>query len=917
MTPAHHHTPGAPRRPWIDAIAVFALGRPWLVLGLVLLVSAAAAAVLPRLGMTTSRTEMVSADNPYQARMVRFQERFGHPDMPVVLIEGGEPEDRRAVVDALARELAGDPLYAGRVLARFDAAAVAEILLLDRPSVLGDIVRALPEGTSPAEAVEGGLPTLMKAMEARIEAALDSGEADGAIADPGAGAGGGDNPAAKLDDGAKGLATAARALIDDLQGRDPLRRFVDVERRAGMGRSVDEYGYLTARDGQYHVVVTFPPLAGDELEDNAPAVAALRAARDRALEGFPEGITADVTGLPAISVDELSILGRSTITTTVVAGVLILAIFFGLFRSLRQTIFALLPLSLGTIITLAFVVLMYGRLNLITSSFIAVLLGLGVDFSVHLLSRFNEQVRAGVERKTAMRDAMSYSGPGIATGAITTAIAFLTTSTTEFTAYAELGIITAFGLLTMLALTFVMLPALISLQQGVNVPPEPPVIGRLGGGLVRARRAIVVVSAITALVGGLSISAIPFNARYFDFVPKQVEAARSLLKLEGDPEMSPVHANMTARSVEEARAFAAAARALPSVAGVQSASDLLPPLAEDGRLDALRAGLAAFGRAPDFAALAAAPLTPEVLRPRVQGLIDVLDEVRFALRQANRPTAAIEDAKAALVELRGVLEGLDALGRERLGRLHGEAAALLQRAWSTATAVAERGAYVPADLPALFQERFASKDRELLAVYVTPAGDFWDREVAAGFSRDLEAINPEAAGLAMNHHAHEQMIIDGFRMAALYAAGLIFVLLVLDFRRVDDALLAAVPMAIGWGWMLGVMALVQLPFDVANIITLPLVLGIGIDAGVHVVHRARESATVNAGVAKLDDILRGTGGAVMVSSLTTMAGFAGLVAGEYLGSRNIGIAMVIGVGTSLIASVVVLPALLVWLRRAA
>jgi predicted RND superfamily exporter protein len=137
-----------------------------------------------------------------------------------------------------------------------------------------------------------------------------------------------------------------------------------------------------------------------------------------------------------------------------------------------------------------------------------------------------------------------------------------------------------------------------------------------------------------------------------------------------------------------------------------------------------------------------------------------------------------------------------------------------------------------------------------------------------------------------------------------------------ELRSLRDAALALVPTALGWLWMLGVMAVIDLHFNVANIIALPLVIGIGTAFGVHLMHRCQESAKKHGGVAKLDDLVRSTGGAVVLSALTTIASFAALMLGEYGGMKTIGLAMVLGITSCLIASLLVLPALLAVLKRA-
>jgi predicted RND superfamily exporter protein len=125
-----------------------------------------------------------------------------------------------------------------------------------------------------------------------------------------------------------------------------------------------------------------------------------------------------------------------------------------------------------------------------------------------------------------------------------------------------------------------------------------------------------------------------------------------------------------------------------------------------------------------------------------------------------------------------------------------------------------------------------------------------------------------------------------------------------------------VPTAIGWLWMTGLMAAFDLRFDVANVVSMPLVLGIGIAFGVHMMHRCREEEDEGHPIEqRLDVVVRGTGGAIAIAALTTMVGFGGLMVAAHGGMKSFGGLMMLGIGLSLLATVLVLPALLLVIRR--
>lgn len=892
-------TEGSWRDGAFGALARWGTEQPWKVLGVILVVLVVFGAALPGLQVTTSRTNMISDEDPQQRRMNAFHERFGRPDYPLFVISGGSVDDRRRVVDALIAEVEKDPALKGRAFGRINPRDIASILLVQDPTALDQLSAALPAGTDGAAFIEAGLEGWLAALVKQLEDGLDGdGTPEGQEQGP---------------DGLVRLAELAGTLEAVARGEDLMARF---EGQASMSRDgVDARGYIVTGDGEHNLLAIYADVESDEGRVLAPLVESLRAARDTVMTDAPDGVTARLTGLPALAVDELEIVEQGLVVTSIAATVGIFGLCLLLFRSLRQTIVALLPLAPGILGTLAVVRVLYDDLNIITSGFVAVLLGLGIDFSVHIIARRNEEIRDGETPKAAISASLRRTGPGIFTGAVVTSAAFLTNGTTEFTAYGELGIVTAVGLILMVLITFAVIPPLLTIGQPdakVRIAPEPPGLASLPS-MIRKGKMLVLGGAVgLAAVGGVTISDLEYKSRYFDFLPESTESAQGLGVLEYDALASPVFASIPADDIEAARAKAADLRALDSVAGVQSPSDLLPPLDEAG-LATLRTGLKAFGRAPDVEALATKRIDPAQVAKRAEEIADLLDEVAFALRGAGMDTQGAKAAKDAFVSLAKTIEGLDEAGNARVRGINAEAAAVLGSAIATASAVAQRGHYAPEDLPPLFATRFVSKDGGAVALFVVPSGEFWEEDVGLAFADDVRRVDEGAVGLAMVHVAHGRQVREGFERAALYAAGLIVVLLLLDFRSAKDALLALFPTVLGWLWMLGLMPVLGLTFNVANIVALPLVLGIGIAFGVHMLHRLREDEDERP---MLDTVVRGTGGAIGVAAMTTMVGFAALTLSPYGGMVSLGATMVLGIGACLVATLIVLPALLLVVGRA-
>ncbi|MBW2459824.1 MAG: MMPL family transporter, partial [Deltaproteobacteria bacterium] len=170
------------------------------------------------------------------------------------------------------------------------------------------------------------------------------------------------------------------------------------------GVSVDELGYVVSGNGDYHLVAFFPDLPGAEGYEVKPMVDKIRSIRDQIDTG---AVKADLTGLPALVTDELAIVKRGLWQTSgaTTGGILLLLLLA--FRSFRYTILTLLPLATGMVLTLAVARWLFGGLNLVTSTFVSVLLALGIDFGVYLLNRYGELVRGGAESTAAIRGALA------------------------------------------------------------------------------------------------------------------------------------------------------------------------------------------------------------------------------------------------------------------------------------------------------------------------------------------------------------------------------------------------------------------------------------------------------------------------------------------------------------------------------
>ena len=255
----------------------------------------------------------------------------------------------------------------------------------------------------------------------------------------------------------------------------------------------------------------------------------------------------------------------------------ILCLFWLGFRSIGTILIAFIPLGLGVILTLSGAQMHFGGLNLITSSFISILLGLGIDLPVHWLSRVRESRQDGQSVRDAISDAQINAGRGIITGTLTTTLCFLTLARSEFTAFAELGIITALGLILMLATTFTLLPAAQALLPGHSSLNETTwfsnLLTKYTEFVVRNPKAILGLGLVLSIAGIAVFKDLGFHYRYLDFVPKDTESARLLAKFEESKSSGVNQATVEVSSIEEGRLLSEQLKTLKTVAAVSGLHD--------------------------------------------------------------------------------------------------------------------------------------------------------------------------------------------------------------------------------------------------------------------------------------------------------------------------------------------------------
>ena len=647
------------------------------------------------------------------------------------------------------------------------------------------------------------------------------------------------------------------------------------------------------------VIVAVPVLHFGRILAADPAISALR--EEIAALGQPD-VRVRVTGYPALNHEEFLGLARDTGVAGGLSFLLVVAVLTVAFRSAALVVAAAVTLVCGFAWTAGYAAIVVGELNPASIAFAVLFIGLGVDFMIHLGMHFVDAVRDGAGVPEAFDRAVRSTGAALVFCASTTAIGFLAFLPTAYKGVSELGLITAGGMLVIVFQTLTLFPVLaahglrerallrLRSRRPFALPLRPP------------RHPVAICAAAAALgIAGLWLApGATLETNVVALRNPDTESVETFKDLVGSPRLTPWYADLLAPDLATARALAERARALPEVARAITVADYVPEDQPEKR-EILA----------DVALLLDLPAGGEVESPDVP----VAEQVK-ALRQLVRFLSADSlDAQAG---------GLASSGRRLRDQLVGLLARMEGRG-DRAQAIATLEQSLLGSVPALVERLRASLDtpeiafedlprglvRRLLAddgtarVQVFPAEDITERAAMVRFVEALRAVTPDLTGLPVNLVESAYVTSHSLRQALVFALAVIAGLLVALWGRPTETAIALAPLLLAVVLTAASTRIFTLSFNFINVCVLPLLLGIGVDSGVHLVHRAREMPVASG------RLLSGTTTqAVLFSALTTLASFGTLVLSDHLGIASLGELLVVGMAFTLLGNLVLLPALL-------
>ncbi|HEV3203473.1 MAG TPA: MMPL family transporter [Gemmataceae bacterium] len=881
-----------------------AIRKPKLILGIALACCALSLyGFSTHLEYRTERTDLLNPQKDYLQRWRKYLEEFGEDDDIVIVVKGSDSQRMKEALESLADRVRQQPEHFDRLFFKVDLRHLRNRALMFLPP--GQIQQIQDNLKSMSMLLDFGtlgwrnLTLLQLVNEAGHRARKLDPEGTMSAAD---------------EQFFKQLLSISRSATTSLAGpagyRNPWNSL--LENQPEQKDLLADPQYFFSGDGSLAFLLARPKKEKGTFTGAQNSVEAMRHIVTEVRTSYPD-LDIGLTGLPVLETDEMVLARKDTDRASwlAVAGVTLL--FFIVYRSIYYPLLTVGTLLIGTSWAMGWMTLTVGHLNILSATFAVMLIGMG-DYGVLWVMRYERERRSGADVVTALRRTSICVGAGTLTAALTTALAFYAAMLADFQAVAELGWIAGSGVLLCALSCFTVLPALLSLfdrrdfsragsenesiikLQDYLSSRSPstretwlPGLARRSGWVLASSLAVTVVLAVCA-------GRVSYDHNLLHLQACDLDSVKWEMTLIEHTAGASWHSLSYTKTPEEALALKERYEKLPEVSRVVEMASLVPAqqdqkkvMLEDiqrrlrwlpDRGEVIPHDLAHIGLLKKELALVAGLLQPIVeagKQPLVKDLHQGMQILQAKLKEGHAP--AIQEFEQRMAgDLAGDLHRLRDVARPEEITLD--------------------------DLPPPLRERYIGKTGKWL-VQVFGKKSLWDFEPLEHFTRQIQTIDPEATGKPFSTVDGLRSLKSAFQWAGVYAFLAIVFVLWFDFRNLKQTLVALSPLAMGLTLALGIMGFFGVPLNPANMIALPLVLGVGVDNGVHILHDFLARKTEGRGL-----LSRAIGRGVLVKALTTMLGLGTLMISNQPGPKGLGFALALGVACCMVSALVFLPALL-------
>jgi predicted RND superfamily exporter protein len=735
--------------------------------------------------------------------------------------------------------------------------------------------------------------------------------------------------------------------------------YIDNGDSAAVKKAIEKFiagpEYMVSSDNTLLILMVQPAVNIHEHYNEYLALGKMVTDTLRTLESSYPGLALGATGTPILFNDEMESSKKDFGWSSVIALLLILILLVGSFGTWKNPFYSVFTLVIALLWTTGLLALTLRFLNLLSMSFGIVLIGLGIDFSIHFISGIRDAREQGLGIKEAIREMYRKVGNGVITGAVTTSLVFFTLQLTGLKALSEMGFAIGAGVVLCLIAMMILLPTLIvwdnkgysltgnilrKMKLGFVCEAYSSIVSvifrifktapfqflhkllsfsfleRIGIFIAKipVAIAIIVVTIFTVYLSIIGAHGLEFEYDMMELEAEGIPAAVNQDKLLDKFEMSPDFALVTVSSLEEGREKIRKLKKLGNktelIGQIDGITEFLPSKEQQTENRTLIE--------PFREEIQTSSLPQEIKQDDIKGINDEL--VRFhqniveigelsissdgednkIIRKCDE-IAGRKDEESSVLKLakkiittENNVEKLSAFQKVMAAELK---ANLLK---STSTDIVTLD-----NLPITIKERYISKDGNSYLITIFPKNHIWEERNLRQFQARTQKISSNITGMPIIAIGFFDLVGERGRLAIIYGAIAIIIFLLLDFRSLKYTLLAVIPLVVGTCWMLGGMVLLNMKLNYMNFMALPLILGIGIDDGVHILHRYHLE-----GRGSVPVILKYTGRAILLTSLTTMIGFGSMAFATMRGTASMGLVLVLGVGACFLSSAFVLPALI-------
>ncbi len=665
-------------------------------------------------------------------------------------------------------------------------------------------------------------------------------------------------------------------------------------------------GKEMAQEASRQFIIIEPALDGTTLAGGEAAIQAIYRIRDELGLFDANGIKVRLTGDVVLNYENLLVVNKAMGLTTLASFLLVaLVLVIGL-GSGRLVLASLLTLLLGFIWTLGFALFFVGRLNLISVAFGVLFIGLGIDYGIQYWIRYRELITSGLDHHGAVIETAKGLGVGLRLCAVAAAIGFYSFLPTPYTGVSELGLIAGTGMLINLFSTLTLLPAFLTLFPLKKAGLKEFILNRSLYKVPYQYAKPVVVGAIAISVGTL-----PFLPKlYFDYNPLNLynpnsEAVLTIQELFKNEGTTPWTISILARNGQEAEEMAQRLRGLREVKEAITLASFIPE-DQSSKLPIL-SDIALF-----------MPPGMETLKPErltYEGYKTSLESLEASLKKVfSRSPKGADDYTACVSRLQRSLEGFKkiiddpAKGKAAFDKLERSLLSNFPVLFQQLQTSLQAHAVKESDLPGELRSRYVAPDGRY-RIEVFPRENILKADSLRRFVEAVVSIAPNSTDAPVTIREAGNAVVRSFLLATLYALLAISLYLLIELRSFRDALLALLPLGLSLLMMAAASVILDLPFNFANVIVVPLLLGSGVE-DVYLIYRFRKDPPLSGNMLETS-----TARALFLSTLTTIVSFSALSFAPHRGMASMGKLLTVGIGSLMITTLVFLPALLRFVKN--